>query len=380
MYVVLVLLVSAAVFGGSGLLLRRRSDRPWSYAAWAAATTAALLLTLWVKTAATGAVMCVVNKDVWEPLGTPQGRMNLALFVPIGFFGLRAARRAVAPLSAAVLLSCAIECVQAVVPAIGRYCDTSDLVANTLGAIAGTGLGALSVRLGGRRLPPWGPRRRRVLAVTGAGCTAVACLLATAVDVRVVDHAEPSRAASPEQRAVLTDVVRRALGPDVRITNLSDFTPCGVDGVNEQAWADVEPDAWVAISWPGRDDVTIDVRGRTAADTQLPTGYAIPGAAGPVDGRAAARRVADRYVAARYPEEAETRRARVEPPEDGSTDAWTVTYPYRDADLPTVTSLRVTLNGAGRLRGVRLSGAAPGGDAASGTADAGAKDTGGGCP
>ncbi|MEU4094303.1 hypothetical protein [Streptomyces sp. NPDC026673] len=71
--------------------------------------------------------------------------------------------------------------------------------------------------------------------------------------------------------------------------------------------------------------------------------------------------------------------ARRQAPEDGSAEAWTVTHPRRDADLPAVTSLRVTLGGAGRLRGVRLSGTAPGEDAASGTAAAGVKATVGAC-
>jgi hypothetical protein len=376
-YVLLVVLLSAAVFGGTGHLLRRRSDRPWAYAAWAASTTAALLLTLWVRTAATGAVMCVVNKDVWEPLGVAQGRMNIALFVPIGFFGLRAARRPVPPLLLSVLLSCGIESVQAVVPAIGRYCDTSDLVANVLGAVAGVGLGVLSVRLGGRRLPPWGPPRRRLPIAAGAGLTACACLLAATVEVRVVDHAEAARSASAEQRAAITDVVRRALGGDFRVTGVSDFTPCGVDGVNERAWAELEPDAGVEMTWPDRDLVTIDVRVRSTSLTQPPTGYPIPGATGPVNDPTAARRVAGRYVAARYPAEADATRPLVEEPEAESADMWTVAYPYRDPRMPAMKSLRVTLNRAGRLRGVRLS-AGPPGDDTTGAAGA-AEQKGGTC-
>ncbi|KUL76574.1 MULTISPECIES: VanZ family protein [unclassified Streptomyces] len=359
MYVVLVVLVSAGVLVTAGVGLRRRLARPWEYAAWAASTTAALCLTLWAKTVATGSMMCIVGKDVLEPFGVAQGWMNLALFVPVGFFGLRAVRRPVLPLVSAALLSCGIETVQAVVPAIGRYCDTSDVVANGAGAIVGAGLGFVSVRLAGGRPLSRGVRRRRVPAAAGLGFAVIACVLAATVDLRVVDHAEPARAATAEQRAVITDIVDRALGGDVRITKVSDVTPCGLDGVNETVSAELEPGGAVLMPWPDRSSVGIEVWERFASGG-APAGRRIPGAAGPVHDASAARRTADRYVAARFPGSADGARSAVDREGQGSWTTWTVAYPLHDDRLPGMNALRVTVNGSGRLLSVHLSATPPG--------------------
>ncbi|MGW0145649.1 VanZ family protein [Streptomyces sp. NPDC004822] len=359
MYVVLVILVSAGVLAIVGVALGRHSQRPWEHAAWAASTTAAVCLTLWVKTASTGSTMCVVNKDVIEPFGVAQGWMNLALFVPVGFFGLRAVRRPVPPVLLAVLLSCGIEGVQAVVPAIGRHCDTTDVVANSVGAIAGAGLGFLSVRLSGGRLSSRGERHLRVSAATCAGFAVIACVPAAGVEFRVVDHAEPARAASAEQRAAITDIVHRALGGDVRIVNVSDVTPCGLDGVNETVSAELEPGGAVLMPWPDRSSVGIDVWEHVAAGG-VPSGRRIPGAVGPVHDAPAARRAADRYVAARFPGSADEERAAVDREGEGSRTTWTVAYPFHDPRLPAMNVLRVTVDGGGRLLSVHLSATPPG--------------------
>lgn len=276
LYVVLVALASASVLGVVVLVLHGRSDRSWAYAAWAASTTAILFLTLWLRPVGTGAVRCTVSKDVWESFGTAQGWMNVALFVPIGCFGVRAARRPMPPLLLSTLLACGIETVQAVLPVIGRYCDTSDLITNVTGAAAGVGIGVLSLRLAGSRQSPWPTRRRWFRVATGAGFAAVACLMTTAVDVRVVDHAEPSREASAEQRRVIGQAVRKALGDDFRIVRVMDNTPCGLDGVNEEVWADLKPSGIASMNWPDPDRMEINVSMGPRAEGAA-AGYALPG-------------------------------------------------------------------------------------------------------
>ncbi|MEU4092986.1 VanZ family protein [Streptomyces sp. NPDC026673] len=359
LYVALVALISAAVLGGVASALRGRSDRPWAYAAWAATTTAALFLTLWLRPVGTGVVGCTVSRDVWEPFGTTQGWMNVALFVSIGFFGVRAARRPVPPLLLSVLLACGIESLQAVLPVIGRYCDTADLTTNVVGAAAGVALGVPSLRLTSARLAPWPARRRWFTVATGAGFAAVACLPATVVDVRVVDHAEPSRPASAEQRAVLGQAVRQALGAGFRVDHAMDNTPCGVDGVNEEVWAVLKPSGIASMSWPGRDRLQINLSVGPQARGG-PAGHPIPGSSGPVHDAAAAERAAGGYVGAHYPT-ADAKRPVADRADDGPGETWTVTYPYRDDRMPAVTSLQVTVDDAGRLLGIRLAAAAGGG-------------------
>ncbi|WP_405765305.1 VanZ family protein [Actinacidiphila glaucinigra] len=358
LYLLLVALVSAAVLGVVASALRGRSDRPWTYAAWAATTTATLFLTLWLRPVGTGAVKCTVSKDVLESFGTTQGWMNVALFVPIGFFGVRAARRPLQPVLLSVLLAGGIETVQACLPVIGRYCDTSDFVTNVTGAVAGVGVGFLSLRVGASGLSPWPTRHRGLLATTGAGFVAVACVLSTVVDVRVVDHAEPSRQASAEQQAMIGRAIRKALGDDVRIGRVSDNTPCGVDGVNEEVWAELEPNGVASMRWPDPDGFQVDVSMGPRTEAAA-LGKPIPGSAGPVRDEAAAERTAGRYVAAHYPT-ADTKRPAVDRADDGMGETWTVTYPYRDDRMSAVTSLEVKVNSASRLIGVRLT--APAGD------------------
>ncbi|GHE55231.1 hypothetical protein GCM10014715_05020 [Streptomyces spiralis] len=352
LYVLLVTLVSAAVLGVTAHVLRSRSDRPWVYAAWAASTTATLFLTLWFRPVGTGAVRCTVSKDVWEAFGTAQGWMNVALFVPIGFFGMRAAQRPVPPLLLSLLLACGIESVQAVLPVIGRYCDTNDLITNVAGAAAGVGAGVLSPRLTGSRRSPWPTRRRWFTVATTAAFAAVACLMTTAVDVRVVDHAEPSRQASEEQRAALRQAVREALGDDFRVGSVLDNTPCGVEGLNETVWAELQPSGMASMDWPDQNRFQIDVSAATKVGG-VPAGYPIPGSAGAVRDAAAAEEAASRYVAVHYPT-VDTERAVVKRAADGPGWAWNVTYPYGDDRTPAVRSLKVTVSSAGRLLGVRL--------------------------
>lgn len=66
---------------------------------------------------------------------------NVVLFVAPALLLAVAARRPVLALLAGVGVSAAIELVQALVPAIGRSCDTTDWTSNTLGAAIGALLG-----------------------------------------------------------------------------------------------------------------------------------------------------------------------------------------------------------------------------------------------
>lgn len=354
-YVVLVAAVSAVAGAAVLLLTRRRSDRPWEYAAWTAFTTAAVLLTLWVKGDPSSGI-CTVNADVAEPLGTAQGLMNIALFVPIGLFGLRSVRRPVPAVLSAALLSGAIETVQAAVPAIGRYCDTSDLVANVAGGAVGVGLGLLSLRLSPRALPPWGVGRRSLAAVTLGVVSVLAGVLAGTARAQVVAHAEQSRPASAEQRAAVDRVVRQALGPGVRVRRVFVSDPLGGE---ERVAAELDPDATVLIAWPDQDDISFDLWGSRGPDG-APAGYPVTGVTGPVHDALGARRAADRYVAAHYPSAATAGRPLVEGAGEAPGAAWTVVYRYHDVRAPAPASLKVTVNGAGRLSGVHLSAVAPG--------------------
>lgn len=66
---------------------------------------------------------------------------NVVLFVAPGLLLAVATRRPVLAGAAGAALSAGVEFVQALVPAIGRSCDTADWANNTLGAAIGAALG-----------------------------------------------------------------------------------------------------------------------------------------------------------------------------------------------------------------------------------------------
>ncbi|SDG22107.1 VanZ family protein [Klenkia brasiliensis] len=72
---------------------------------------------------------------------------NVLLFVPPTLLATVASRCPWPVLLAGSGLSAAVEALQAVVPGIGRACDTTDWSSNTLGAAAGVGLAVLGLTL-----------------------------------------------------------------------------------------------------------------------------------------------------------------------------------------------------------------------------------------
>lgn len=73
----------------------------------------------------------------WPGAGSVELLANVALLLPVAVFAALATRRPWAVLVAGVGASAAIEAVQALVPAIGRACDTNDWAMNSLGVLAG---------------------------------------------------------------------------------------------------------------------------------------------------------------------------------------------------------------------------------------------------
>jgi len=92
---------------------------------------------------------CTVQFALPGP-GTVEQLANVALFLPPVFFAVLASHRPVVVLAAASGVSALIESVQALVPALGRACDTNDWAMNSLGAATGVLLAAGTTALAGR--------------------------------------------------------------------------------------------------------------------------------------------------------------------------------------------------------------------------------------
>jgi VanZ family protein len=102
-------------------------------------------------------VVCSIQLSV-PTLTSVELLANVALFVPLAFFATLATRRPLSMLAAGAGLSAAIEVVQAVVPAIGRACDASDWMMNTVGTVVGVLLACATIALASRRAVKDGDR------------------------------------------------------------------------------------------------------------------------------------------------------------------------------------------------------------------------------
>jgi VanZ family protein len=144
--VALLLIVAACV--GVGYLALRAS-RYGNRILWVLAGLSSLLviaLTLVPAGRRMDEVMCTLQFAA-PTLGRVELLANVALLFPLVFFAALATRRPLLTLAAGALLSAAIEAAQAVVPAIGRACDTNDWAMNTIGAVVAVLAASVTTRL-----------------------------------------------------------------------------------------------------------------------------------------------------------------------------------------------------------------------------------------
>lgn|GEM_PF-1123718 len=137
---VLVVLVVAAPFAGPWLL-RRPPRLTWVLGV--LSLLPVLLLTL-VPTDREVFERCAVGW-VLPTVGRVELLANFVLFVPPVLLAALATRRPVAAFAGGVVASAAIEAVQALVPALGRSCDTNDWLSNAIGAAIGAALAAVAL-------------------------------------------------------------------------------------------------------------------------------------------------------------------------------------------------------------------------------------------
>jgi hypothetical protein len=144
----LALVLTAVLCAGVGYVLLRTGRRAWLWpvVALAAVLVAALTLT---PTGSDSLQRCAVQFS-WPTLGSVELLANVALLLPLTFFATLVTRRPGLMLVAGVVLSVTIEGLQALVPAIGRSCDTNDWAMNTLGVLVAAVMG-WALLGGGRR-------------------------------------------------------------------------------------------------------------------------------------------------------------------------------------------------------------------------------------
>ncbi|GAA2807343.1 hypothetical protein GCM10010441_35170 [Kitasatospora paracochleata] len=341
-FVVTASAITAASAVVAFLLARARSDRPALIAVWVASAVGAVCLTMW-STGGTGGVgRCVVNLSLFEPFHEVQGRLNLAMFVPLGFLGALVTRRMVPAAAAGVILSAGIETIQGAFPVLGRACDTSDLVANSSGAVIGAIAGWLVVRIGSGKRPPMALGSR----VTVVAPVVVAVLLGTTWATSIVPTTVAATSAigpaSPGQEAAAREAVARAFGDYYPIKKVQ-FT--SLDGRIGTVTAFLSA-GMLDVSWPDRTSITADL---VASDSGPESGYPVQGVAGPAASDRDAVDIATAYARQRFPSDLPGSQVTVEPVGDNASLGWLVSRRrYRDNVLMPM-RLDVQVDRAGRI-------------------------------
>ncbi len=147
-------LISAALVACVALgwwLLPRPGSRRWL--AWLAVGSAAVLLalTLSPSVADPDRAWCTVQFAL-PRLGSVEALANIAVFFPPAFFLTLAWRRPLAAVAAVVAGTGSVELVQAVLPALGRACDTNDAAMNGVGGVLGVMVAVVVLRARERQM------------------------------------------------------------------------------------------------------------------------------------------------------------------------------------------------------------------------------------
>ncbi|WP_333773815.1 VanZ family protein [Streptomyces sp. IBSBF 3136] len=337
------LVVVAIVVGGAAWGIARR--RQVAHAVWwlplGFCLTGVLGVTLALRAGEHGSAVCVINHQLTEPLYTTQGQWNLAMFVPVGLFGLLALRRPVPVLAGVLALPCLVELTQALAPFAGGVCDSADAEMNVLGGLTGLALGLLAVR--GR--VAWRAWARPALVLGGVLGLLGAAVLQSAVTLDHVDGSTVRDARGDERRAA-ERAVRQAFGARYRVGDVR-ISP-GTDGYNGSMSVQFAGGFPAELMWPGGRRLTVDF-----ANTHGP-GFAVPGATRP-HGTREAYRIADSYMRAHYPWAGAASWHATRPVgKDEGGDGWVTSWRFKEHGVAMPRSLDVRISRAGRLYGLTV--------------------------
>ncbi|MCF3131014.1 VanZ family protein [Streptomyces olivochromogenes] len=317
---------------------RRRVAHAFWWLPLAFCLTGVLGVTLGLRGGESGRAECVINHELTEPLYTTQGQWNLAMFVPLGLFGVLALRRPLPVLAGVLALPCLIELGQALAPFVSGICDSADVEMNAAGGVLGVAGGLALVR--GR--VAWGAWARSTLIVAGVFAVAGAVVVRTSV---TLDHMDGStvRDAHGDEREAAERAVRQAFGDRYHVGAVR-MSP-GVDGYN--GWMSVQMAGGYPadLMWPGGRQLHVDFE-----DSARPTraSFPVPGAARPDDAQDAYR-IARAYMRAHYPWAEAASWHETRPAGDKGALGWRTSWRFKERGVVLPRSLDVRINRAGRV-------------------------------
>jgi hypothetical protein len=334
------LTVVAALVGLSAWALARRRQVP--YSSWwlplAFCLTGVLGVTLALRGGEAGRAECVINHEVTEPLYTTQGLWNLAMFVPLGLFGVLALRRPLPVLVGVTALPCLIELAQALAPFVSGICDSADVEMNAGGGLLGVALGIVLVR-GRVAWKAW--VRPSLIVVAVLGVTGVA-VCQTAI---TLDHVDGSgvRDAHDTERKAAERAIHQAFGNYYRVGAVR-VSP-GIAGHN--GWISIQmSDGFPAeLMWPGARQLNVSFENSVHPTKES---FPVAGFGKPRDARSAYL-VARAYMKAHYPWAEAASSHATRPVGSKAEFGWLSSWRFKEHGVVMPRSLDVQINRAGRV-------------------------------
>ncbi|MGW3167232.1 VanZ family protein [Streptomyces sp. NPDC001142] len=292
---ILIAAVVVIVVGLLGFLgAKRYLQRPWPYAGLAAVLAAELSVTLFFPSPWHVSGQCVLNRNYGEPFATEQGLLNLAMFVPIGFFGVLAVRRVLPVFLGGSLLSVVTELCQALAPWAGRSCDSSDVQMNVLGAGLGTLAAWASVRATRGELLPAQAVLKPMAVIFGNGLLACAVVWKLWITPLALDSTS-LQIADGDEKAQARQVLSAAFDDHFDIANVQ--LQSGQNGASDMLMVTLKS-GFAELSWPDKEQLTVSLENSSKPG---PGSFPVTGSVSAPKNADDALRTAKRYAAERFP-------------------------------------------------------------------------------
>lgn len=321
------LVVCLVLACGAFFLARQRGARPWEFAGLTALVAAEVSVTLAMPNGGYPSRTCVIDRDVFAPLLTQEGLLNLLMFLPIGAVGVCATRSLVPVVAGCAALSMLTELTQAVVPGVGRDCDSGDFTMNVAGAIAGATVAYALLRKPGSAFPPeryWRPASYGFVAVTAvAAIVGATCVRFLSMDSTSIQFATGS------QKDAARRAMKASFGDRYAITKVQ-FQPAlgGGSGAGSLAMVIDGGKANASLTWPDNRVLTVSFEFSGAVTAES---FPIAGVSTAPRTADDALEIATRYARRYHPDALRNSRGVAEKADPQAAPGWTVSWRRLDA-------------------------------------------------
>ncbi len=268
--------------------------------------------------------------------------MNLAMFLPVGLFGILAIRRLVPVIAGGVLLSLVTETIQATAAWVGRNCDSSDVQMNSLGALTGALLGWAILLLGKKSLAPWRDGLKVTAVVGGSLLLVTGTVWKLWITPLAVDATSLQIASSNEQRAA-ESALREAFGDRYRIAKVQ-LQP-GTHGASDMLLITLD-EGFAELSWPDQEQLMVSLESTSEPG---PSSFPVKGSTAAPKDADGALAIATRYAKERFPWGLRGSEPTVHPVGDDAAFGWMVNWRSQADGVLMPMRLDIQVNRSGRI-------------------------------